>query len=603
MRVLLLFIGCLLSLLSAFVYGAVPSVAAEASLSFESKTFRFTWVDVSDATHYRLLENPDGISGYRQVGSDIVQGVQSVAHLVPLYARLNASYVLQSCNSSGCVDSSEVKITGNLVDAIGYFKASNTGYQDSFGWSVALSGDGKTLAVGAVGEQSNASGINGDQTIDQAYGYGAVYVFTQTGGIWSQQAYVKASNPDAQDNFGYSIGLSDDGNLLLVGAPGESSNATGINGNQLNDSGYYRSGAAYLFERTGTSWTQQTYFKASNTEASDGFGTKVSLSGDGTTLAISALGENSNSTGINGDQTNNDHTGLVNRAGAVYVFDFDGVDWSQQAYVKASNTPYSAHFGQSLSLSDDGNTMAVGAIYDYSNATGINGDQENHRASKSGAAYVFNRTGSTWSQQAYIKASNAQREDFFGHAIALSGDGSTLAISANGERSRATGINGDQYNDDVYAYGQAYYSKGYGAVYIFDFDGANWAQQAYIKASNAARGDNFGWSVSLDYSGDTLAVGAAGEDGQAKGLNGPQFWRGNPNSGAAYTFTRTGVDWTQQAYIKASNTGWYQHLREVALSNDGATLAAGAVAERSNATGINGDQNYVFFESGAVYLY
>lgn len=595
--------ACLALGLSSTFANATPTSAAEATLDFATKSFLFSWSDVADATHYKLLENPDGVSGFSQVGSDIPAGVQTATHKVPLHGRLNASYLLQSCDAVACIDSSEIKITGSLTEAIGYIKASNTGYQDAFGWSIALSGDGTTLAVGAVGEQSNASGINGDQTIDQAYGYGAVYVFTQTGGIWSQQAYVKASNPDAQDNFGYSIGLSDDGNLLLVGAPGESSNATGVNGNQLNDSGYYRSGAAYLFERTGTSWAQQTYFKASNTEASDGFGTKVSLSGDGATLAVSALGENSISTGINGDQTNNDHTGLVNRAGAVYVFGFDGVDWSQQAYVKASNTPYSAHFGQSLSLSDDGNTLAVGAIYDYSNATGINGDQENYSASKSGAAYVFSRTGIAWSQQAYIKASNAQREDFFGHAIALSGDGTTLAVSANGERSRATGINGDQYNDDVYAYGQAYYSKGYGAVYVFDFDGTNWAQQAYIKASNARRGDNFGWSVSLDYSGDTLAVGAAGEDNSAKGLNGPQYWGHNPNSGAAYTFTRSGMDWTQQAYIKASNTGWHQHLREVALSNDGETLAAGAFAERSNATGINGDQNYVFLESGAVYLY
>ncbi|TBR42445.1 integrin [Marinomonas agarivorans] len=599
MRTLLILIGSLWSLSAV----AVPPIsAAEASLSLETKTFRFSWNDVPDATHYKLLENSDGLSGFQQVGVDIPQGVETIAHIVPLYDKLNASYVLQSCNAFGCVDSTEIDITGTLQEAIGYVKASNTGYQDAFGWSVAINADGTTLAVGAIGEKSSASSIDGDQTIDQAYGYGAVYVFTQTDGVWSQQSYIKPSNMGHRDDFGYSLSLSNDGNRLLVGAPGESSSATGINGDLLDNSAL-RSGAAYLFERTGTSWTQQTYFKASNTEASDGFGTRVNLSGDGNTIAVTALGENSNSTGINGNQTNNDHTGLVNRAGAVYVFGFDGVNWSQQAYVKASNTLYAALFGQSLSLSDDGNTLAVGAIYEYSNATGINGDQENYSASKSGAAYVFSRTGITWSQQAYIKASNAEREDFFGHAIALSGDGKALAVGANGERGKATGINGDQYNDDIYAYGQEYYSKGYGAVYVFDFDGINWSQQAYIKASNARRGDNFGWSVSLDYSGDTLAVGAAGEDNSARGLNGPQYWGHNPNSGAAYTFIRSRGDWMQQAYIKASNTGWYQHLREVTLSGDGKTLAAGAFAERNNATGINGDQDQGYLESGAVYLY
>ncbi|TBR36402.1 integrin, partial [Marinomonas agarivorans] len=104
------------------------------------------------------------------------------------------------------------------------------------------------------------------QTIDQAYGYGAVYVFTQTDGVWSQQSYIKPSNMGHRDDFVYSLSLSNDGNRLVVGAPGESSSATGINGDLLDNSAL-RSGDAYLFERTGTSWTQLTYFKASNTEA------------------------------------------------------------------------------------------------------------------------------------------------------------------------------------------------------------------------------------------------------------------------------------------------------------------------------------------------
>ena len=122
-----------------------------------------------------------------------------------------------------------------------YLKASNTGVGD-FGWSVSLSGD--TLAVGAVNEASNATGVNGNQADNSASGSGAVYVFTRSGGTWSQQAYLKASNTEAGDAFGYSVSLS--GDTLAVGAVNEASNATGVNGNQADNSasGF---GAVYLF--------------------------------------------------------------------------------------------------------------------------------------------------------------------------------------------------------------------------------------------------------------------------------------------------------------------------------------------------------------------
>src|SRR5581483_1146048 len=103
-------------------------------------------------------------------------------------------------------------------------------------------------------------------------GNGAVYVFTRSGGTWSQQAYLKASNTGVSDYFGYSVSLS--GDTLAVGAPGESSNATGVNGDQLNDSAE-NSGAVYVFTRSSGTWSQQAYLKASNTEAFDEFGGSV----------------------------------------------------------------------------------------------------------------------------------------------------------------------------------------------------------------------------------------------------------------------------------------------------------------------------------------
>jgi hypothetical protein len=311
------------------VVNSAPVTPATALLSFDIKTFRFTWTDVSDATFYRLLENPDGVSGFSQVGTDIIQGLQTADHVVPLYKRINASYILQSCNNVGCTDGTGIGISGTLVDAIGYFKASDTDsepfvFTDAFGASLSLSADGNTLAVGAPGEGSNATGIDGDQTDNSAGEAGAVYVFTRSGGVWTQQAYVKASNNDGEpfgDFFGGSVSLSADGNTLAVGARGEDSNATGIDGEQTDNSAS-GAGAVYVFTRSGGVWTQQAYVKASNTDSGDGFGGSVSLSADGNTLAVSATGEDSSATGIDGDQTDNyiECCWFELNSGAVYLY-------------------------------------------------------------------------------------------------------------------------------------------------------------------------------------------------------------------------------------------------------------------------------------------
>ena len=186
-----------------------------------------------------------------------------------------------------------------------YIKASNTGSGDVFGWSLALSGD--TLAVGAPGEAS----INGNPNDDSAPFTGAVYVFTRNGAVWSQQAYIKASNAGEADQFGWSLALS--GDILAVGAPREDSGATGVGGDQ-GDDGLPDSGAVYLFIRSGTVWSQQDYIKAAVTDSGDFFGYSVALSGD--TLAAGAPGEDSNATGVDGDALDNSLSG----SGAAYVF-------------------------------------------------------------------------------------------------------------------------------------------------------------------------------------------------------------------------------------------------------------------------------------------
>ena len=263
-----------------------------------------------------------------------------------------------------------------------YIKASNPDVEDFFS-VVSLSGNGLTLAVGAGGEDSNAIGINGDQTNNSASFAGAVYVFIKSGGVWSQQAYIKASNAENGDRFG-TVSLSDDGNTLAVGAGFEDSNATGINGSQGNNGSGLTSGAVYIFERSGTTWTQAAYVKASNTGNNDLFGRSLCISGDGNTLVVGALQEDSNATGVNGNETNN----LADQSGAVYIFKNNAGTWSQQTYLKASNAEANDSFSSAIVISDNGNTLAVSANLEDSNAVGINGDQSNNSATFSGAVYI-----------------------------------------------------------------------------------------------------------------------------------------------------------------------------------------------------------------------
>jgi len=326
-----------------------------------------------------------------------------------------------------------------------YLKASNTGADDHFGQSVSVSGD--TIVVGAPSEDSNATGVNGNESDNSIDNSGAAYVFVRSGTAWSQQAYVKASNPDIVDGFGRYAQLS--GDTLVVGADGEDSNATGVNGNQ-GDNSATESGAAYVFVRSGTTWSQQAYLKASNTGGFDYFG-RVAVSGD--TIVVGAYSEDSNATGVNGNQGDNSAAD----SGAAYVFVRSGATWSQQAYLKASNTGAGDLFGISVGVSGD--KVVIGANSEDSDANGINGSQSGNAEVDTGAAYAFVRTGTSWSQFAYLKASYSDPWDLFGWDVGISGD--TLVVTARYEDSGATGANGDQLD------GSAAQS---GAAYAFDLD-------------------------------------------------------------------------------------------------------------------------------------
>jgi trimeric autotransporter adhesin len=321
-----------------------------------------------------------------------------------------------------------------------YVKASNTGEAgtadsfgegDQFGFSLALSGDGTTLAVGALTEDGGTPGLNGNQADNSAASAGAVYVFTRAGRVWSQQAYVKSANIDAGDLFGYAVALSRDGSVLAVGAFDEDGSARQVNGPIDNRAG--GSGAAYVFTRAGTTWSQQAYLKASNIETQDAFGVDVALSDDGTTLLVGSLDEDCAVTTVNAPGCDNDWRDDLSM-GAAYVFVRAGGTWSQQAFLKASNTGPNDTFSERLALSGDGNVAVIGASVEDGSATGINGRNDD-AAIDAGAVYLFTRTGTTWRQDAYIKGRNTEAFDQFGGSVSLDRSGRVLVVGAPGEDS------------------------------------------------------------------------------------------------------------------------------------------------------------------------
>src|SRR5688572_8830127 len=298
---------------------------------------------------------------------------------------------------------------------VAYLKASNSEGADHFacggslpghmGNALAISGDGNTIAVGAPHESSAARGINGNQDDNSLYNSGAVYVYVRRGDAWTQQAYVKASNPGRSDLFGLSLALSRDGNTLAVAAPWEASAATGVNGNQDDDS-IPQAGAVYVFTRTADRWSQQAYLKASNTGRKgsgddiegDQFGFSIALSADGNTLAAGAISEDSAATGIGGIQPDDSAAS----SGAVYVFSRVANAWTQQAFLKSRNSEAGDLFGYGVSLSANGSALAVAAYDEDGGGKGVNPIDDND-SNGTGAIYAFSRQGTSWTQNGYLK--------------------------------------------------------------------------------------------------------------------------------------------------------------------------------------------------------
>ena len=385
--------------------------------------------------------------------------------------------------------------------------ASDGEASDQFGLTVALDGD--TALIGAPKDADNGQ-----------YS-GSAYVFIRVDTTWTLQQKLLASDGEAHDYFGYSVSLS--GDTALIGAIGVDSFV----------------GAAYVFTRSDTTWTQQAQLIPSDGAVNDQFGCSVSLHGD--TALIGAYGHDSNE-------------------GSAYVFTRTGITWTQQARLFASDGSVNDQFGLTVAL--DGDTALIGAHWDEE----IDDDD-------SGSAYVFIRTGTTWSQQQKLLASDGAAYDEFGLSVSLSGN--TVLIGA--PKNDAASIPGSAYvfirtgttwteqqklfasdgaapdyfgcsvsvDEDTALIG-AFWGDGIqtdsGSAYVFTRSGTTWTEQAKLVASDGEGYEEFGYSISLN--ADTALIGAFGDD-SAKG--------------SAYVFTRESANqppvaeftWTPQNPIQS----------------------------------------------------
>lgn len=442
-------------------------------------------------------------------------------------------------------------------DATTYVKSTDAPQQaSSFGTAIALADD--TLVVGAPYADDPA-----------AKDAGAVFVYRRSAsGSWAFEAKLVASTPQVFAQLGSSVAVS--GDTIVAGA-------------RFAPSAAEASGAAYVFRRTNGTWTEEALVKASNVQNGAFFGTAVAISGD--TMVIGANGESCDSKGINQPQNNTS----AFHAGAVYVFTRNGTTWTQDAYLKASNTRAQYQFGEALAL--DGDTLAVGSKEEASKANVVNGDQTDATVTQSGAVYIFTRSGGTWTQQAYVKPTNNRLYSFFGASVALSKD--SLAVGAPGDYGRLAGINPEPADDMGAPYA--------GAAYVFTRSGSTWTQQVYLKSSNTAAKQELGWHIAIE--DDVLAVGAEYESGAGPLIDGDPDDQSVVNSGAAFLFERRDDKWSQRAYVKASNPR-SQATFGGAIALRGGLLAVAAPGEPSAAVGIDGDQDDKSLPfAGAVYLY
>lgn len=430
--------------------------------------------------------------------------------------------------------------------------------------------------------------------------------------------YFKASNSDAEDQFGWSIALSADGNMMAVGAPQEDSEATGVDGDPGNGDTTENSGAAYVFRRDADGrWVQDAYLKAIIAHANLAFGYSLDLNADGTVLAVGSqsgddtlddveifvrdesLGwlrvdevgsSGSDSSGFGNTVSLNASgdvlaVGAYEDAGETKIFRRIGGtnDWIHETTITTPSGVYLSYFGCSVDLNAEGDTLVIGAY----------GDLETK-----GAAYVYRYQGANWALEARLEPDTADYYDYFGWSVSVSSDGAQVAVGAH--------LKDDEEFEDS------------GSAYIFRRSPeGEWSRESVFRAPNADTDDRFGYNVALSGAGDVLAIGAYREDGSVGGFQGDQTSNGAVDSGAVYLYERVAGAWTGPRYLKApipSETDYFggggtsiadlvRGNRGVALNADGRVLAVSAWSENGGSTQIRGTPDQTKQDAGAAYVY
>jgi|SaaInl5LU_22_DNA_1037371.scaffolds.fasta_scaffold14878_1 hypothetical protein len=419
----------------------IVSALSTFTLSFGPTEFKLSRSDPEAYDYFGRTVSMSGDGNYAIVGSPEDD---------PTASNTGSAYVFQR--------------SGSTWTQVRKLTASDRQADDQFGTSVAVNSDGTYFIVGAKYEDTGGANA------------GAAYIFNRSGSTWTQQAKIVSNDDQGDDQFGHSVAIDPYGNYVVVGAVFEDGGA----GNPRSNAG-----AAYIFGRTGSTWTQKYKLTASDTAANDRYGDSVSISTSGPGMWIIV------------GSTYNAHSGLTN-PGAAYVYTWNGVGATEQAKLVASdatNTGYD-NFGISVSMSTDNTYAVVGA-----------GQIFNGAVTYTGAAYVFTRSGSTWTQQAKLGASDPQSSDWFGKSVSINADGSKIIIGAETEDTGGS---------------QA------GAIYVFTRSGSTWTQEYKLQSSEIQHSDYFGSSVSISDDGTYYIVGAQYEDGGS----------GDPltNAGAAYIY-------------------------------------------------------------------
>lgn len=594
------------------------------SASVAPKTLTLDWSGVSGASHYKVYHNGDGSSGYTAVDSDVSDTEYTLALAAHLLDWEDGRFMVEACNTHGCTPSADLLISDQVLDAIGYLKAEEPVEEALFGFALAISGDGQTLAVGAPQFDHTVS-VDGSAVVAERSG--AVYIYRAGDSGWEFSDTL--TNPALQHGdwhlFGYSLALSEDGSLLAVGAPSEDNRGNRFNNGDSN-AWINESGAVYMYTHTDANgWQQQAYVKAPNVAAEQFFGMRVALTPDGDRLAVGAPYEASDAAGVNGDQTDTS----IPRAGAVYVYDYHSGDgeWQHNAYIKPStashperfcfeprpgNNPCYAkspsRFGASLAFARDGEMLAVGAPGDSSISGGINGAEDDYRGKSSGAVHILRYTDNQWRHTDYIKAAYPRIDDEFGYSLSLSADGNTLAVGAPYDDSSLDGTFDTSSSTESILPPEDNTTDS-GAAYVFHYSDSGWQQSLYIKPEAAVTDGYFGWSLSLSADGRHLAVGTPRDRSGGTGVGDNWDNTNADNSGAAYLYhlpdTAQPGHWSLVNYIKASNTDTSDTFgRSLVLSADAQTLAVAATGEDSDSGEVGGDQdNDNSSNAGAVYLY